>query len=232
MPKLGDYLGQLLSEVTIARMQADLEAVRIAELYASHPLLRHMPVPRFRVPDVDLDVPVVIKKMEETEAGKPPRGAPSLADMRKAFDKVLAREVAKEKISLRPEHKTRIKSMLDDKEAVFSQSTEVGVDVRRIAEGFADAISETLKEPGRPGGPIKHEQVKRLETRLKEAATAEFNTLRQPPPRLHILATTAEIREAGPSEVITRLRLKVTEDAFEWSVVESDEGKKERLVPE
>ncbi len=43
MPNLGDYLGQLLSEITLARMHADLESIRIAELYAAHPLLRTFP---------------------------------------------------------------------------------------------------------------------------------------------------------------------------------------------
>ncbi len=66
MPNLGDYLGQLLSELSIARMQADLETVRLAELYAMHPLLRTMPVPHMRLPDVDLEIPVLIKASEDT----------------------------------------------------------------------------------------------------------------------------------------------------------------------
>jgi hypothetical protein len=38
----------------------------VAELYADHPLLRNMPVPRFRMPDVEIDVPVVVKDTEQT----------------------------------------------------------------------------------------------------------------------------------------------------------------------
>src|SRR5207244_4136858 len=64
MPYLGDYLGHLLSEITTARVQADLEAMRVAEMYASHPLLRSMPIPRFRLPNVTLDVPVAIDQLE------------------------------------------------------------------------------------------------------------------------------------------------------------------------
>jgi len=66
MPFLGDYLGHLLGEVTIARMQADLETMRVAELYASHPLLKHMPVPHFRAPQIDMDIPVVIHGVENS----------------------------------------------------------------------------------------------------------------------------------------------------------------------
>ncbi|SMF17174.1 hypothetical protein [Pseudobacteriovorax antillogorgiicola] len=57
---LGDYLGHLLSSVTKARMQADLETIRIAEQYQSHPLLKHFPVPRVRLPKVELNVPVIM----------------------------------------------------------------------------------------------------------------------------------------------------------------------------
>ena len=32
MPYLGDYLGQLMAEIAIARMHADLETVRLAEM--------------------------------------------------------------------------------------------------------------------------------------------------------------------------------------------------------
>ncbi|MRR14805.1 hypothetical protein EG833_05130, partial [archaeon] len=113
MPKLGDYIGQLLSEITIARMHADLEAIRIAELYASHPLLRHLPVPHFRMPHVDLDVPVVIKEMEEQKDGEPPRGSPGLKDMRIAFDKVVTEKLAEEHIVLKPEHTKKLKMALD-----------------------------------------------------------------------------------------------------------------------
>ncbi len=115
MPYLGDYVGQLLSEVTIARMQADIEAVRVAELYAGHPLLRNMPVPHFRLPNVEVDVPVVVKQMEEQPAGELPRGTPILADMRKAFDKVLAKKLSEELIRLRPQHKKKLESALKEK---------------------------------------------------------------------------------------------------------------------
>ena len=65
MPYLGDYLGHLLSEITNARVQADLESVRVADLYASHPLLKHMAVPRFRLPTITIDAPVVMRNMDE-----------------------------------------------------------------------------------------------------------------------------------------------------------------------
>jgi len=229
MPHLGDYLGQILSEITIARMHADLEAVRVAEFYAGHPLLRNMPVPHFRLPNVEVDVPVVIKQMEEPLAGEPPRGAPTLADMRKAFDKVLTQRLNKERIRLKPDHKKKLNSMLDKKVVSLTQPIEIAIDVNRVADELANEASQTLTESG---GPVDPARRPKLEEKLKEAARVEFLKLRKPPTRLQALVTTAEIREAGPSEAITRLHLKITEEAVEWTTIESNGRKQDRLVPE
>jgi len=229
MPYLGDYVGQLLSEITIARMQADLEAVRVAELYAGHPLLRNMPVPHFRLPNIEVDVPVVIQQMEEQRVGESPRGVPTLADMRKAFDQVLAKQLSEEHIHLKPEHKRKLKSGLDKKVVTLTQPIEIAIDVNRVTDKLASAASRMLTEAG---GPVDPEQRSKLEKKLKKEARVEFLKLRKPPKRLQALVTTAEIREAGPSEVITRLHLKITEEAFEWTTIESDGQKQDRLVIE
>ena len=229
MPNLGDYIGHLLSEITIARMHADIEAVRVAELYAGHPLLRNMPVPHFRLPTVEMDVPVVIKQMEEQPVGELPRGAPTLADMQKAFDKVLTKRLSEERIRLKPEYKKKLKSALDKKVDSLTRPIEIAIDVNRVADELASAASRTLTESG---GPVDPARRSKLEEKLKEVARVEFIKLRKPPPRLQVLVTTAEIREAGPSEVITQLHLKITEEAFEWTTIESDGHKRDRLVPE
>ena len=67
MVNLGDYLGHLLSEVTKARVQADMETLRIAELYASDPLLKNFPVPRMRLPNLELNVPVIISETPDDD---------------------------------------------------------------------------------------------------------------------------------------------------------------------
>jgi hypothetical protein len=229
MPNLGDYLGQLLSEITIARMHADLEAVRVAELYADHPLLRHMPVPHFRLPDVEIDVPVVIKQMEEPRAGESPRGVPARTDMRKAFDNVLKKRLSEERIRLKPDQKKKLNLILDKKVVSLTQPTEIAIDVNSVADELARVASQTLTEPGGPVDPSRRQE---LDEKLKETTRVEFRKLRKPPARLQALVTTPEIREAGPSEVITHLHLKITEEAVEWTTIESNGHKRDRLVPE
>jgi hypothetical protein len=229
VPYLGDYLGHLLSEITIARMKGDLESVRVAELYSSHPLLRNMPVPHFRLPDVELDVPVAIKQMEEEAAGGLPRGTPALTDMRRTFDRVLASTASEEGIHLTPKVNAKLRLMLNRKMTVLSQPNEIAVDVNRVADEMSNTAYQVMIEAA---GPMEKAKQQMLEEKLKEASRLEFLKLRKPPARLQALVTTAEIREAGPSEAVTRIHLKITEESFEWTTIESEGKKQDKLVIE
>jgi hypothetical protein len=202
----------------------------VAELYADHPLLRNMPVPRFRMPDVEIDVPVVVKELEEPPNGESPHGTPSIVEMRKVFDKVITSVLAKERIALTAANQKRLqkrlKTVLDQRVVALTRPSEIAIDINRVSLDFSTNAVKTL------GGVIKPEKRAEFEERLKGALRIEFIKIRKLPPRLNVLVTTAEIREAGPSEVITRLRLKISEEAFEWTTIESDEGKDNRLVIE
>lgn len=60
MITLSEYLGFIFIEITNARVMADQESARIAELYSKNPLLEKFSVPRFKIPEMELNVPVVI----------------------------------------------------------------------------------------------------------------------------------------------------------------------------
>jgi hypothetical protein len=232
MPYLGDYIGHLMSEITIARMHGDIEAVRVAELYASHELLRHMPVPHFRLPDIELDIPVAIKQVEEAPAGAPPRGSPKLEQLRTKFDQILTRVLHQRNIRLDPAEKGKLDVLLNEKVDALRGPNELAFDVGRVANELTAVATRTLREIGRPTLFESPATAETFELNLKELVTTEFLRLRTPPPRLLALVTTQEIREAGPAENITRIHLKISEEAFEWTQVESNGQAKRRLVPE
>lgn len=232
MPYLGDYLGQLLSEISMARMQADLETVRLAELYATHPLLRTMPVPHMRLPEVELEVPVLIKASEEPRAGESPRGGAPVADMRRKFDEVFAAHLSKAGVALSAADRRKLRAALDERLPVHGVPTETSVDVHRMADDLTSTAIRTLGELGPSLETPEPAIPPPLAAELKEAVRLEFLKLRTPPPRLTVLVTTAEIREAGAAETLTRLRLKVSEQGVEWTTVESEGVRRDRLVPE
>jgi hypothetical protein len=232
MPYLGDYLGQLLSEISMARMQADLETVRLAELYATHPLLRTMPVPHMRLPEVDLEIPVLIKASEEPRAGESARGGVALADMRRKFDEVFTAHWSKARVALSVTERRKLRKALDDRLALHGVPTETSIDVHRLADDLTSTALSTIGELKPAAGIAEPAISPMLAAELKEAVRLEFLKLRTQPPRLSVLVTTAEIREAGATENVTRLRLKVSEAGMEWTTIESEGVQRDRLVPE
>lgn len=232
MTGLGDFLGQIMSEITIARMHADLESLRIAELYANHELLRNMAVPRFRLPDVDLNVPVVINAMDDLTPGNPYRGGVDFDKIRKNFDASLSLAIKKNRIKLKPEQKKKLKQTISSVIDNIERPEEVDVDTNRIADKLSSTVTRRITEILAPDNKAGKEQIKRFSKELKAMVRIALIKTRTPPPRLSVLVTTQEIREAGPSDIITHLNLKISEESMEWTTVESAEGTEERLVPE
>lgn len=231
MPYLGDYLGHLMSEITNARVQADLEAVRIAELYASHPLLKHMSVPHFRLPTVTLDVPVVINEMETGSKGAAIRDKIQPHHMRRSFDKILAPRLEHVGIKLSSKESSALKQELDQNIKLLKRSKKVPISITHIANEMISTVVDKLRIP-----VLENEEelvrINKLEEELRTASHMEFTKFLYEPDRISVRVTNKELREAGPSELMMNIRLSITEDAMEWAVVESGGKTRSHLTPE
>ena len=232
MPNLGDYLGQLMSELSMARMQADLETVRLAEFYASHPILRTMPVPHVRLPEVVLDVPVLMQTSEEIDAATPARGGAALTDMRRKFDEMLPGHLSKAGVTLSRTDQANLRKALDASIKSADLPSMVSGDVRRVSTDLSDTVARFVSEL-KPTARSPKRLMRDADVQgLKESSQNEFLKLRTAPPRLGVQVTSAEIRELGNPENVTRLKLKITDESFEWTSIEADGETHERLVPE
>ena len=216
----------MLAEITIARLHADLEAVRIAELYAEHPLLRTMPVPRFRMPEVELDVPVVINEIDKPEPIDSEHEAPTPNDLRRLFEKILDIQLKNDGIEINASVRRKLKLALDSTVLTLTKPPEIQIDMSRMAIEFSKTAMKALPES------ISPKKRTEFEEKLKAATQIEFLKYRILPPRVNTLITTAQVKEAGPGEVVTRLRLKVVEESFEWTSIEAEGEKQDRLVIE
>jgi hypothetical protein len=229
MPYLGDFLGHLLSEIIIARAQADAEAIRIAEVYAKDPLLRHFPVPRFRLPNLTVRVPVAVSEMEEAAPGEARRGKIELAKAKTSFSQIFSEELKRSKITLSKETLTGVKQHVE------RQFKEAALTIEDMsARRLADIVIITIKEVFSDHMAEESEnQIKKLDDfihNLRKRLVEEFQKLRLQPPRLRVFVTATELREIGES--LVNLELSISEDAIEWTIIESDGKYKDRLVPE
>lgn len=232
MPYLGDYLGHLMTEITNARVQADLESVRLAELYASHPLLKYMPVPHFRLPTVTMDVPVGIKEIESEKKGAQTPDQ-ILANMRRNFDKFLIPHL--KSTGIKPEQETikKISQALDDKLVSLKPIPEIPLSITHITDEFVNSVIKVLRESGTEKETLLEEgRLDQLAEELKHSSYVEFSHFLRSPPRLDVLVTTAELRESGPRDILANLRLTISESGVEWTTIESKGKTQNRLVPE
>lgn len=65
---LADYVGFIFSEITRARDHADRVAKNMAIAYSKDDVLKHFSVPRFKIPEMELTIPVLISSAKFSNA--------------------------------------------------------------------------------------------------------------------------------------------------------------------
>ncbi len=229
MTYLGDYLGQLMSEVTKARMNADIEAVRIAEIYAEHPLLKNMPIPRFRLPTVEIDLPVLVDKITGTEPGESPKLNPDIKDLKLAFTKSMTVVIKELKIKLTREQIKKITLIINKDIEDNYKPDETSFNARALADRLTEITTKSTREIG---GIRDTAIISGFKTKLESLSRKQFLSIKLFPPRLKVLVTSSEIREVGSKENLTIFKLKISEEAYEWTSIETEDGTKQKLVIE
>ena len=220
-------IGTLLSDLARARVRADWETIRVAEAYRQHEFLRHMPVPRFRLPEVNIDLPVLIDSLyDDGPAGpKPLFDAPPRQDLTATMRRVLAQSALRPSVKQRQ----RLYALLYRKaQAIFKETPNALVGSQR----FARELTETaLKELKSSGGDVDASQLAATSARLKAAFSNLLVRRLLDAPQLEVAVASSVVREQG-AQGVTRVSLRVSEDAMELSFDDPDDITSVRLVPE
>lgn len=233
MADLGEYLGHLLCEVTRARMRADMEAVRVAREYVSDEsqLLRHFPVPRMRLPTLEITVPVQIESIPDGFAEKTSADTSLLA---KVLTQALGPALKEHNLHINITEITRI----------------IKADPRlsrgELYEGFADVLSTQLHDHTRAASkravsaePVKETAAatfKKVADTIRESIKVAIETLPRKPMGITIEARTAVLREVGNPGLLLNLKLNISEDALDIHLEEEStppaSSRIKRLLPE
>ena len=231
MPNLGDFLGQLISELLIARAQADLESLRIAEAYKSDSLLKHFSIPRFRLPTVTLDVPVAIKEVSPITEDKKPGGVVIYSD---EIAKNILKDVIVQFDNLRVKHIDTEITKMEKEVKIYLSQTLSDTQAHKIQD-IADQIADTLAK-GLVAQPEiltkKTSEGILLKKRITDVIKKHLIQHTTMPPRLGIIVNTKELIEIGRDDLFIRLNLSFTESGVEWTVIESDDKLEDKLIPE
>lgn len=65
MANLKDYIAGIVSSISDARVAADIQLVSIAEDYKANEILKFFAVPKMKIGDVELDIPVALSEINE-----------------------------------------------------------------------------------------------------------------------------------------------------------------------
>ncbi len=225
MADLSDFLGHILEELTRARVMADVEAIKTAAMYVDDKqgLLKHFPIPRMRLPNIEITVPIVI---EDTPDGYVEKTDPVLLGKSLSVD--IQQVLKEQKIHLTLSEINKI--IETDDQLTLGHLRPMSVD--SVTTRISNHIRASAKRKAVPSAI--HEQVV-AEVRKQVAKT--FKALPSKPVGIMINPKSSVIKEytqdAGKSGSVVYLKLSITEDALNMDIdMTSDKPELKRLIPE
>jgi hypothetical protein len=231
MITLGEYLGHLISEVNRARVIADIESVKAARMYAGDELLKYFSVPHMSLPNIELNVPVIVTevsteksysiKKDDTEKIVSNLGNTVTEHLDKAYNlgSVKIKNVIHESI-LR--YTTEIAGQTYSREELNNSLDKYSIGLLDIIDKSKEFNKESLKE-----NFIAELRASMLEQLITHAILSD-EKLKQ----IAISPETVKIKEMGSSEILLNLKLSISENAMEWVEIKDQKGNiSTRLTP-
>ena len=213
MADLSEYLGHLLCEVTRARVMADHEAVRVALAYAADAegLLRFFPVPRVRLPELEITVPVAVREIPD---GYAETTAADMTAFAKALAAELGRTLAAQSLRIDTTEITRIITQ----DPLLSRG--------RLRDGVVDALTANVRDRTQPAQRSQargaaptlaagSERFRAVTALIREQVARAVEALPRVPAGIAVEGRTAAVREVGDLAAVVSLKLVVREDALE-----------------
>ena len=233
MAKLNEYLGSVVSSITTARLMSDLQTVKVAEQYAQHNLLKHFSIPRMRIEDIEMTIPIAIDQiMEKSEVhyellDKTKFNLISYEELAKSFRNNISTEISNKL-------KANISLLTDTLEQNLLKSSDI-TPLNDYIKSIILLILEVQKSiPVTRINPKIKIDVKELTNNLNKILSTEIKQIKTEGniENLNVIIEAHRLREQK-SENIIFIKMKISEDGMEWHRSENREGVSEtRLLPE
>lgn len=236
MIPLEEYIGKLVSSLSRARVLADMESAKIAQLYAANNLLKHFSIPRMRIVDVELTIPVAICDLV-TETKRKIR----YIDNRKLAD--LTYSVILKSLNLKslPDNLLRDFELGMHKQIDTLTSQINGENYEHLILNYVFDISKLLK--GLIDSTFSKDLLKNIDSefiesnivaKLKEALENEikFYADGKQLVNLNVIAETDKLKEKSINNLLI-IKIKVSEESMTWERIDDGHGNViNKLMPE
>ncbi|MCX9084201.1 MAG: hypothetical protein OIN87_05295 [Candidatus Methanoperedens sp.] len=216
MADLGDLLGSLMSGVIRARRMADEQTAALAEYYKTNPLLEGLSVPRIRIPELTIEIPMLIENNMEGQNGEMEDPA-KIAEVAGAQ---LRTTLSRHNIKINPAfHQAFLNEVKTRLELV--KQTKVPIMKETVARGVQDAFAATMTK-----------MKTSLNATHKEAISTALRTgvsnvsIAKEPVASSIDANirTADVKEQASNTTVVRLKITLKEEGLEWAVQANESG--------
>jgi hypothetical protein len=218
-------MGSLIVGLIHARRMADEETAALAEYYKTNPLLEGLSVPRIRIPEVTIDIPLLIEDHQIGEGGKieDPKTIATEANLQ------LQTTSSKNKIKMSPAFH---RAFLHEVKIRLAEVKQSGTPALKetVARNVQDAFAEALAKSSIKLTASEKETLSRdLRAKVSTVSIAKR------PVASSIVANikTADVKEKSSDANVVRLRMTLKEEGLEWAVQASESGGVKRsLQPE
>lgn len=246
MAKLSDFLGSIASGISDARVNSDIQSLKIAEEYSKNDLLKHFSVPRMRIDKVELNIPVAVGNLSE-KTEKTYEKVNKQIVTSKTYDQVLN---AMSTVKIPENLSIKLKDILNKNitanvEKSF-RSLETSLLTKQPEEAIKDFSEEITVKSAETIASFYKENRLNLTTRelnaFKKKVTADLQTQLAKEvgvPRdiktlddIDIIVESDKLREIKPENVIM-IKMTLSEQGMEWVNMENQAGEMvSKLIPE
>ncbi|MDR0207073.1 MAG: hypothetical protein LBI45_07465 [Bacteroidales bacterium] len=224
MPLLKDYISNLVSSITDARVSSDRNSANIAESYKEDELLRDFPIPHMRIGEVVMNIPVAVDFAQEQEVFN---SNPNVEQIVNSVVLKIYNELA-----LNP-------SEMQDSNVAQTFKTHL----RTSIESFVtDAIqNNNLDNLQNESDTIAHGAITNLgryttgqkpDTQVIANSISKIiraNIISSNLENVRMMVEASQLREQDPHTLIN-IKLTVFEEGMEWAIAGG--GVRDKLVPE
>lgn len=217
MAKLSNVFGAILSEISQARLKADIESIKLAEFYASDPFLKQMPVPRFRLPEISIDIPIAINDYSDNDTSNE-------KDSKDEIEKVIDEVSGKMKVEIPENTKKRMLTKLPSGSNALPMAYR---DFKSIKQDILDSIKD-VKELS----DVDNKEIDNFSVLLSKELKSKHVAL-LPSNDIEVDAKTKDLKELGDTVNLVNINLTIKEDSFDvLAEIDADGEKVEMFSPE
>lgn len=230
MPKLNEYIGSIVSSITDARAMSDIQTVRVAKAYEGHDLLKHFSIPRMRIEDIEITVPVALDELnEKIETEYEPID-------NKKFNSIVYKELVNNLglTRLKADISQKLRDRISKQTQILEQNIRITKDISYLKSFCMDILNvenEILQgADGIKGITNIEEAAQYLEKILMQEI--KISSQKKVIGDLNVVVEAYKLREHNPENII-QIKIKIREDGMEWDRYEKADGSIEtKLLPE